>query len=277
MSILLRFPPQAGPSQRRRQPPPIPSSTPCRQELDRERELLLLPGMQRPYFIEYRLDDFQTYEAVAELRRAHPRGQQPPARRPRHRPHRRLQLRLQLHARRRHRRARTRGQRPRGHPLRALDRHRRGLQERPARLLRQAGRTEALRKARPRRRTSPPPSPSSPSSRSSSSNSTKPTGRSASSKPAGLPHRPRAQRRCAARPVLDRQRARRSPSTATWSTPKAPSSATATPAMPRAQRRRAGGRRHAARPRQRHHRRPRRGTRRRRRLPPPRHRRPEEL
>ena len=36
-----------------------------REELDRERELLLLPGMQRPYFIEYRLDDFQSYEALA--------------------------------------------------------------------------------------------------------------------------------------------------------------------------------------------------------------------
>ena len=35
------------------------------QELTREREMLVLPGMQRPYFIEYRLDDFQTYEAVA--------------------------------------------------------------------------------------------------------------------------------------------------------------------------------------------------------------------
>ncbi len=36
-------------------------------ELTRERDLLLLPGMQRPYFIEYRLDDFQTYEAVANF------------------------------------------------------------------------------------------------------------------------------------------------------------------------------------------------------------------
>ena len=35
-------------------------------ELDRERELLLLPGMQKPYFIEYRMDDYQTYEAVAD-------------------------------------------------------------------------------------------------------------------------------------------------------------------------------------------------------------------
>jgi TldD protein len=34
-------------------------------ELDREQAQLLLPGMQRPYFIEYRLDDFTTYEAVA--------------------------------------------------------------------------------------------------------------------------------------------------------------------------------------------------------------------
>ena len=34
-------------------------------ELTREQDLLLLPGMQKPYFIEYRLDDFQTFEAVA--------------------------------------------------------------------------------------------------------------------------------------------------------------------------------------------------------------------
>jgi len=34
-------------------------------ELDREQAQLLLPGMQRPYFIEYRLDDFATYEAIA--------------------------------------------------------------------------------------------------------------------------------------------------------------------------------------------------------------------
>jgi len=37
------------------------------QELDRERDLLVLPGMQKPYFIEYRVDDFQTYEAVANF------------------------------------------------------------------------------------------------------------------------------------------------------------------------------------------------------------------
>lgn len=34
------------------------------QELDREKDLLL-PGMQKPYFIEYRVDDIATYEAVA--------------------------------------------------------------------------------------------------------------------------------------------------------------------------------------------------------------------
>ena len=35
------------------------------QELDREKSALVLPGMQHPYFIEYRLDDLASYEAVA--------------------------------------------------------------------------------------------------------------------------------------------------------------------------------------------------------------------
>ena len=35
------------------------------EELTREQALLLLPGMQRPYYMEYRLDDFVSYEAVA--------------------------------------------------------------------------------------------------------------------------------------------------------------------------------------------------------------------
>lgn len=35
------------------------------QELLRERELLVLPGLARPYFIEYRLDDFSTWDAIA--------------------------------------------------------------------------------------------------------------------------------------------------------------------------------------------------------------------
>ncbi len=36
-----------------------------RSELDRERAGLVLPGMQRPYFIEYRMDDLASYEALA--------------------------------------------------------------------------------------------------------------------------------------------------------------------------------------------------------------------
>ena len=35
------------------------------QELNREKELLVLPGMQRPYYMEYRIDDFVTWEALA--------------------------------------------------------------------------------------------------------------------------------------------------------------------------------------------------------------------
>jgi predicted Zn-dependent protease len=35
------------------------------EELNREKAQLVLPGMQHPYFIEYRLDDFSSYEAVA--------------------------------------------------------------------------------------------------------------------------------------------------------------------------------------------------------------------
>ena len=34
-------------------------------ELQREQKLLLLPGLQRPYFIEYRMDELSSYEAVA--------------------------------------------------------------------------------------------------------------------------------------------------------------------------------------------------------------------
>jgi predicted Zn-dependent protease len=36
-----------------------------KEELTREQQLLVLPGMQRPYFMQYRLEDVQTYEAVA--------------------------------------------------------------------------------------------------------------------------------------------------------------------------------------------------------------------
>ncbi len=35
------------------------------QELTREKDLLVLPGMQRPYYMEYRLEDLQSYDASA--------------------------------------------------------------------------------------------------------------------------------------------------------------------------------------------------------------------
>ena len=38
-----------------------------RAELTREQQALVLPGMQHPYFIEYRLDDVSSYEAVANF------------------------------------------------------------------------------------------------------------------------------------------------------------------------------------------------------------------
>ncbi len=39
--------------------------TAMQQELDREKAQLVLPGMQRPYFIEYRLEDIDSYSAIA--------------------------------------------------------------------------------------------------------------------------------------------------------------------------------------------------------------------
>jgi TldD protein len=44
---------------------PDPMLKAMQAELDREKALLVLPGMQRPYFIEYRLDEQSTYEAIA--------------------------------------------------------------------------------------------------------------------------------------------------------------------------------------------------------------------
>ena len=57
------------------------------QELDREKDSML-PGMQQPYFVEYRLDDIASYEAVANYGALTREEAQPPARRPRHRSHR---------------------------------------------------------------------------------------------------------------------------------------------------------------------------------------------
>lgn len=42
-----------------------PTLKAMQEELNREKSLLVLPGMQRPYFIEYRLDDLDSYEALA--------------------------------------------------------------------------------------------------------------------------------------------------------------------------------------------------------------------
>ncbi len=44
-----------------------PLLTAMQQELAREKDLLVLPGMQRPYFMEYRLEDIRSYEAVANF------------------------------------------------------------------------------------------------------------------------------------------------------------------------------------------------------------------
>jgi TldD protein len=38
-----------------------------KEELAREKELLLLPGMQKPYFMEYRVEDVASYEAIANF------------------------------------------------------------------------------------------------------------------------------------------------------------------------------------------------------------------
>ena len=42
-----------------------PILTAMQQELAREKSDLVLPGMQRPYFMEYRLEDIHTYDANA--------------------------------------------------------------------------------------------------------------------------------------------------------------------------------------------------------------------
>jgi len=57
----------AGPEHPRKDAVTDPLLLAMQQELDRERDKLVLPGMQKPYFIEYRLDDFQTYEAMANF------------------------------------------------------------------------------------------------------------------------------------------------------------------------------------------------------------------
>jgi TldD protein len=46
-------------------PQPDPILTAMQQELTREQAQLVLPGMQRPYFMEFRLEDIRTYDLVA--------------------------------------------------------------------------------------------------------------------------------------------------------------------------------------------------------------------
>jgi TldD protein len=46
-------------------PPADPILAAMQQELAREKSDLVIPGMQRPYFIQYRLEDIQTYDAIA--------------------------------------------------------------------------------------------------------------------------------------------------------------------------------------------------------------------
>ncbi len=99
------------------------------QELDREKGLLL-PGMRKPYFIEYRLDDITTYEAVANYGALTREEPQPPARGPRHCPHRRLRHGQQQQPRRRHRRARPHRRRSISAPVLPVDRDRLSLQKR---------------------------------------------------------------------------------------------------------------------------------------------------
>jgi predicted Zn-dependent protease len=45
--------------------PTDPILTAMQQELAREQVQLVIPGMQRPYFMEYRLEDIRTYDAIA--------------------------------------------------------------------------------------------------------------------------------------------------------------------------------------------------------------------
>ena len=113
-------------------------------ELEREQAQLVLPGMQRPYFIEYRVDDFSHLRGGGQLWRAGARGGGPPEDCAGHGADRQLHDGLQQQPRRRHGDAGADGRQSRGHPLLPVDRDRRGVQKRPARVHGQAGRAEAL-------------------------------------------------------------------------------------------------------------------------------------
>ena len=69
LAILLAFlaPVTASLSHAQRPSDHDPMLAAMQAELDREEAGLQLPGMQKPYFIEYRLDDIASYEAVANF------------------------------------------------------------------------------------------------------------------------------------------------------------------------------------------------------------------
>jgi hypothetical protein len=53
------------PTKRTTKPDLDPLLAAMQDELEREKTDLVLPGMQRPYFIAYRLEDIQSYDATA--------------------------------------------------------------------------------------------------------------------------------------------------------------------------------------------------------------------
>ena len=65
-SLLLSFP-MVGSAATPKTESADPVLTAMQQELAREQANLVLPGMQKPYFIEYRVDDVNSYEAVANF------------------------------------------------------------------------------------------------------------------------------------------------------------------------------------------------------------------
>ena len=124
-------------------------------ELDRSTSQLQLPGFQRPFFIQYRVEDVDDFETKRSLRRYRGRRPQPCPRCPCHRADWRLQdrqLRRPWRWRRRNRCSRRRSHRA---AFFALGRHRSGLQKCPRRLRAKTGRSQAGADAAPGRRLQP--------------------------------------------------------------------------------------------------------------------------
>ena len=123
---------------------PDPLLSAMQQELAREQTELVLPGLQRPYFMEYRLEDIRTYDAVANYGALTSETQN----------HQRVVAgdgadwgfrdRLELIAGRWHGAACARGRRSGGAQICALDGDRRCVQECVALVFRQASLVEKL-------------------------------------------------------------------------------------------------------------------------------------